>query len=65
MHAGPTFGLIRSLPNATIVFVNLLFSNKTQEIIMPIVGLNSSRKGGTIANKGAPSILLRATDVIE
>jgi iron(III) transport system substrate-binding protein len=42
----------RPHPNATIVFVNWLFSKKTQEMIMPVVGLNSSRKGVPIANKG-------------
>lgn len=42
----------RPHPNATIVFVNWLFSRKTQEMIMPIVGLNSRMKGVPIANKG-------------
>lgn len=41
----------RPHPNATIVFVNWLFSKKTQEMIMPVVGLNSSRKDVPIANK--------------
>lgn len=41
----------RPHPNATIVFVNWLFSKKTQEMIMPVVGLNSARKGVPIANK--------------
>jgi iron(III) transport system substrate-binding protein len=42
----------RPHPNATTVFVNWLFSRKTQEMIMPIVGLNSRLKGVPIANKG-------------
>ena len=42
----------RPHPNATMVFVNWLFSKKTQEMIMPVVGLNSARKGVPIANKG-------------
>jgi ABC-type Fe3+ transport system substrate-binding protein len=41
----------RPHPNATIVFVNWLFSRKTQEMIMPVVGLNSRMKGVPIANK--------------
>jgi iron(III) transport system substrate-binding protein len=41
----------RPHPNATTVFVNWLFSKKTQEMIMPVVGLNSRRKGVPIANK--------------
>lgn len=41
----------RPHPNATIVFVNWLFSRKTQEMIMPVVGLNSAMKGVPIANQ--------------
>jgi len=42
----------RPHPNATIVFVNWLFSKKAQAMIMPLVSLNSARKDVPIANKG-------------
>ena len=40
----------RPHPNATIVFVNWLLSRKTQEMIMPLVGLNSRMQGVPMAD---------------
>ncbi len=40
----------RPHPHAAVVFVNWLLSRKTQEMIMPLVGLNSRMKGVPIAD---------------
>ncbi len=41
----------RPHPNATIVFVNWLFSKSTQAMLMPLVDLNSARKDVPVVNK--------------
>ncbi|HEY4135242.1 MAG TPA: extracellular solute-binding protein [Alphaproteobacteria bacterium] len=40
----------RPHPNATTVFINWLLTQKTQEAIMPLIKLNSRRKGVTLGD---------------